>query len=61
MSAVTVQRMPVMRPSAVAASSISSIWARPWVVACMFSLRVSTHFSGRPSLRATATASASSA
>jgi hypothetical protein len=54
-------RTAVIFPSAVAASSISWFWSRPWIVETYPSLRVSVHFTGRPSRRATASASASSA
>ncbi len=54
-------RTAVIFPSAVAASSISWIWSRPWIVARYPSLRVSVHFTGRPSRLAAASAIASSA
>ena len=41
--------IPRILPSRVAAISMNWIWSRPWWVATMFSLRVSVHFTGRPS------------
>ncbi len=54
-------RTAVIFPSAVAASSISWITSRPWIVARFASVRSSVHFTGRPSLRASAITITSSA
>ena len=42
----------VIVPSRFAPIRTSSIWSRPWCVTAMSSERVSTHLTGRPSLRA---------
>ncbi len=61
MSALRSTESPRIRPSRVAATSMSWIWSRPWIVAWKPSLRDSVHFTGRPSLRATTSAMTSSA
>ena len=61
MLAVTLIRSAVMVPSSSTAASRSATWARPCVVACMCSTRVSTHLSGVRSLRAMAASTTSSA
>jgi hypothetical protein len=48
--AQTLARRPVIVPSFFAASSTSCTWSRPWIVLLKFSLRVSVHFTGRPSV-----------
>ena len=50
-----------MRPSASAASRSRWIWSRPWCTATLPSDLVSVHLTGRPSLRASSSASTSSA
>ena len=54
-------RTAVSWPSASAASSMSWIWPRPWMVACAFSVRSSTQRTGARCSRARATHSSSSA
>src|SRR5918995_1225937 len=61
MSASSRTRTAVTLPSASAASSMSWICPRPWIVATAFSLRPSVHRVGTPSRRATTTAISSSA
>ena len=46
MSAISSTRTAVSLPSASAASSMSWIWPRPWIVACAFSVRSSTQRTG---------------
>ena len=55
MSASRWTRTAVSLPSASAASSMSWIWPRPWMVACAFSVRSSFQRTGTPCLRASAT------
>ena len=61
MSASRCTRTAVTLPSASAASSMSWICPRPWMVAWAFSLRPSVHRTGTWSCRATARAMSSSA
>ena len=61
MSAVSRTRTAVSLPLESAASSMCWIWPRPWMLATVFSERVSFHRTGVPSLRASATHSSSSA
>jgi hypothetical protein len=51
---------PVILPSLVAASEMSAICARPWLVTSMFSLRVSTQRTGRRRCLASAATASSS-
>ncbi len=53
--------MAVSLPLASAASSMCWIWPRPWIVATVFSERVSFQRTGTPCLRDSATHSSSSA
>ena len=52
---------PVIMPSRRSPISTCCTWARPWVIATMFSERVSVHFTGRASSCAAFTATAYSA
>ena len=61
MSARRRTRTAATLPSASAASSMSWIWPRPWMVATAPSDRFSVQRAGTPSRRATATAISSSA
>ena len=54
MSARRSTRTPRSLPSASAASSMSWIWPRPWMVLCAFSVRSSTQRTGRPCFLASA-------
>jgi hypothetical protein len=60
MSAISSTFSPVTVPSFLAASVMSWTWPRPWCAMRMLSERVSVHFTGRPSLRATSSVRSSS-
>ncbi len=61
MSASMSTDRPRIRPSESAAILTRCHWSRPWCTVMLPSLRDSVHLTGRPSLRATSTASTSSA
>ena len=60
MSPMSFTRTAVIFPSASAASSMSWIWPRPWMLAWVFSERASVHRTGFFNFRARARQSTSS-